>query len=355
MKKVIIFSLLCLVLSGCTSNTVVNIPQNAKPTSNIEENTDITTETPTSNEEETLLSRDKSTYNYDITYDMLARNPERYYNKPVKFTGVITQVAGTDDDGYVHIRLKVNDNNNSNLYVTYENGLLDFNLLENDNITIYGGFVDLVSYTSVLGSEVTVPYVHAVMIDFNKETSKKVDSSDIEVLKEYTYSDGFWYTYHFVVIKNNSDKDVAISTSTLAYKSDDSLISTANGSVEIIGAGATTIYYEGFETEEKIAYYETEMTIDEDPYYDCPMEDLTYVKTDIKEGAIFQVTNNGDKAVEFTEGFALFIKDGKVVSWESQYFTDDDYEIKPGKTISKQYSAYKEYDTVEFYLNGRID
>lgn len=189
----------------------------------------------------------------------------------------------------------------------------------------------------------------------NVETSKKVDSSDIEVLKEYTYSDGFWYTYHFVVIKNNSNKDVAISTSTLAYKSDDSLISTANGSVEIIGAGATTIYYEGFETEEEIAYYETEMTIDEDPYYDCPMEDLTYVKTDIKEGAIFQVTNNGDKAVEFTEGFALFIKDGKVVSWGSQFFTDDDYEIKPGKTISKQYSAYTEYDTVEFYLNGRID
>ena len=189
----------------------------------------------------------------------------------------------------------------------------------------------------------------------NAETSKKVDSSDIEVLKEYTYSDGFWYTYHFVVIKNNSNKDVAISTSTLAYKSDDSLISTANGSVDIIGAGATTIYYEGFETEEEIAYYETEMTIDENPYYDCPMSDLTYAKTDIKEGAIFQVTNNGTKSVEFVEGFALFFKDGKVVSWESQYFTDDDYEIKPGKTISKQYSSYTEFDSVEFYLAGRID
>lgn len=186
-------------------------------------------------------------------------------------------------------------------------------------------------------------------------TDSKVDSSDIEVLEEYTYSDGFWYTYHFVIIKNNSDKPVSISTSTLAYKSDDSLISTAEGSVDVIGGGATTIYYEAFETEEEIAYYETEMSIDEDSYYDCPMADLTYVKTDIEDGAIFQVTNNGTEPIDFVEGYALFIKDGKVVSWESQYFTDDDYEIKQNKTISKQFSAYKEFDTVKFYLRGRID
>lgn len=189
----------------------------------------------------------------------------------------------------------------------------------------------------------------------NEPTKKEVSSSDIEVLEEYTYSDGFWYTYHFVVIKNNSSKPVSISTSTLAYKSDDSLISTAEGEVNVIGAGATTIYYEAFETEEEIAYYETEMSIDENPYYDCPMADLTYVKTDIEDGAIFQVTNNGTEPIDFVEGYALFTKDGKVVSWESHYFTDDDSEIKPNKTISKQFSAYEKFDTVKFYLTGRID
>lgn len=185
-------------------------------------------------------------------------------------------------------------------------------------------------------------------------TDSEVNSSDIEVLEEYTYSDGFWYTYHFVIIKNNSDKPVSISTSSLAYKSDDSLISTAEGSVDIIGPDATTIYYEAFETEEEIEYYETEMSIDENPYYDCPMADLSYVKTDIEDGAIFQVTNNGTKPVDFVEGYVLFIKDGKVVYWESNYFTDDDSEIKPSKTISKQFSAYEEFDTIKFYLTGRI-
>ena len=188
-----------------------------------------------------------------------------------------------------------------------------------------------------------------------EETDNKVDSSSIEVLEEYTYSDGFWYTYHFVVIKNNSNKSVSISTSTLAYKSDNSLISAAEGSVDIIAPGATTIYYEAFETEEEIAYYETEMSIDTDVWYECGMSDLSYVMTEVADGAIFQVTNNGTKPIEFVEGYALFFENGKLVSWESQYFTDDDFEIKPDKTISKQFSAYTDFDNVKFYLRGRID
>ena len=185
-------------------------------------------------------------------------------------------------------------------------------------------------------------------------TEKPVTVSDIQILEEYTYSDGFWYTYHFVVVKNNSNKPVTISTSTLAYKSDGTLISVDEGYVDIVGSGCTTIYYEAFETTEEISYYDTEMTVDTDVWYECGLNGLSYAQTNIQDGAIFQVTNNGNKAVDFVEGYALFIKDGKVVSWESNYFTDDDSEIKVGKTISKQFSAYKEFDTVKFYLTGRI-
>lgn len=335
-----------------------------------------TTEDVTKTEPETLLSRDKNTYNYDITYEMLAREPKKYYNKAVKFTGTITQNAGVDDEGYVHIRINVNDDYNCNLYVTYEESILDFNLLENDNITIYGGFVDLASYTSIFGNEITVPYVHAVMIDLNnqdsdsetapitqqttqkptdKPTEKPVSVSDMQVIEEFTYCDGFWCTYHFVVIKNNSNKPVTISTSTLAYKNDGTLISVSEGYVDIVGPGCTTIYYEAFETTEEISSYDTEMTVDTDVWYECGLNGLTYKQSNIEDGAIFQVTNNGNKAVNFVQGYALFLKDGKIVGWESDYFTDDDYEIKAGKTISKQFSIYEEYDEIKFYLTGRID
>lgn len=186
-------------------------------------------------------------------------------------------------------------------------------------------------------------------------TQKPVTASNIQVLEEYTYSDGFWFTYHFVVIKNNNIKPVSISTSTLAYKSDGTLISVDEGHVDIVGPGCVTLYYEAFETTEDVSYYDTEMDVNTDVWYECGLNDLSYTQTDIKEGAIFQVTNNGNKPIDFVEGYALFFKGSELVNWESHYFSDDDFEIKPGKTISKQFTPYEEYDTIKFYLTGRID
>lgn len=71
MKKIIIFSLLCLVLSGCASNTVVNIPQTEPSIDNtvetteqiadfpIESENDVTTEEVT--QEETTTTQEETT------------------------------------------------------------------------------------------------------------------------------------------------------------------------------------------------------------------------------------------------------------------------------------------------------
>lgn len=64
-------------------------------------------------------------------------------------------------------------------------------------------------------------------------------------------------------------------------------------------------------------------------------------------------TNNGEDAAVFVKGYALFFKDGKLVDYEDTYFTDDNSEIKPKDTISKQMTVYDEFDTIEFYLDGR--
>jgi hypothetical protein len=188
-----------------------------------------------------------------------------------------------------------------------------------------------------------------------KPTQKPVSASNIQVLEEYTYSYGAWLTVHLVVIKNNNDKPVEISTSTLAYKSDGTLISVSNGTVDVVGSGCVTIYSEIFETEEEISYYDTELNVELEDWYECGLNDLSYTQTPVKDGAIFQVTNNGSKPIDFVQGYALFFKDNTLIGWSSEYFTDNDYNIKPGKTISKQISVYNEYDTVKFYLTGRID
>lgn len=176
---------------------------------------------------------------------------------------------------------------------------------------------------------------------------------EIEIIREYTYSDGFWYTYHFVVVKNISNVPLSIDTSTLAYADDGSLISVGNGSVIIIEPNCTTIYYEAFETTKNIARYETTREIEQETYYKYGTKNLSYTQTKIENGEIIQVTNNGTEPIEFVEGYLLYFKNGNIVGWSSNFFTDNDYEIKPGKTISQQYSIYEDYDTTELYLTGR--
>lgn len=179
-------------------------------------------------------------------------------------------------------------------------------------------------------------------------------SGDVEILAEYTYSDGIgWYTYHFMVIKNNTDKTVDVSTSSLAYGKDGSLVGADDADFDALGSGCVSVIYEAFEVDVEIDHYETELSFSKSKYYESVIQDLSYEQNNIDKGAVFKVTNNGDKAARFVEGYALFFLNGELVSFDSTYFTDDDLELKPMKSISKQITSYDNYDTIEFYLTGR--
>lgn len=183
----------------------------------------------------------------------------------------------------------------------------------------------------------------------------RTDFTDkIEIVSEYTLPDSIgWYTYHFMVVKNNSDETVDISTSSLAYSTDGKMVGADDGDFNALGAGCTSLMYESFDTDKEIGRFETTLKATKSEYYKSVIQDLDYVQNDIEGGAIFQVTNNGDEAAEFVEGHALFFSGDKIVDFAHAYFTDDDYELKPGKTISKQLDCYEDFDRIEFYLDGR--
>ena len=73
--------------------------------------------------------------------------------------------ADNGDPSY--IRLAVNSGYDSVLFVTFDPDIIDYNLLENDQVTVYG--VDLGEYTyeTVLGASVTIPWVQADMIEIS--------------------------------------------------------------------------------------------------------------------------------------------------------------------------------------------
>lgn len=186
------------------------------------------------------------------------------------------------------------------------------------------------------------------------ESEEISEGEDVEVLKEYTLSDGIgWYTRHFIVLKNNTNETVDISTSSLAYGEDGAMVGAANASFDALGAGCVSVLYEAFETDANIASYETDISTSPSKYYKSVIQDLSYVQNDLDGGAVFQVTNNGEDSADFVEGYALFFSGEELVGYESTYFVDDDSVLKSGKTISKQMTSYEDFDRIEFYLTGR--
>ena len=176
----------------------------------------------------------------------------------------------------------------------------------------------------------------------------------ITVVKEYTLPDGIgWYTRHFMVIRNDSNVTLNVNTSSLAYDSTGAIISAADSEFDALGAGCTSFVCEAFETDETIAKYNTTIKASQSKYYESVIDDISYVTNKIKDGAVMQVTNNGSKAAMFLKGNALFFKGGELVYYEQNYYVDDDSELKPGDTITKQVTCNKDFDSIEFYVDGR--
>ena len=184
--------------------------------------------------------------------------------------------------------------------------------------------------------------------------SDPTPKNNIQVVAEYTFQHGIGgYTSRFIIVKNNYDVTVDISTSSIAYDVNGNMLAANDGCVYAVGAGCTTILTELFETDKTIENYHTDISAEESRYYDSVIQNLSYTQNSIDNGAVIQVTNNGSVPAEFVEGYALFFKGNSLVDYDWTYFVDNDSEIKPGKTISKQMNCYEDFDRIEFYVTGQ--
>lgn len=102
-------------------------------------------------------------YETGITYDQLARTPNDYINKKVKFSGKVIQVL--EGDGDINIRLAVDGNYDNIILGEYDSSIVSSRVLENDTITIYGYSLGTTSYQSVMGGTITIPAVYIEKID----------------------------------------------------------------------------------------------------------------------------------------------------------------------------------------------
>lgn len=96
-------------------------------------------------------------YDTGITYEQLARTPDDYMLKKVKFSGKVIQVL--EDEDNTQIRLAVNDNYDTIIYIEYESNIVSSRVLEDDYITVSGVSMGLLSYKSTMGGTITIPSV----------------------------------------------------------------------------------------------------------------------------------------------------------------------------------------------------
>ena len=97
-------------------------------------------------------------YETGIAYNQLARTPNDYIGKKVKFYGKVIQVIeGTTE---TQLRLAIGGDYDSIIFCRVPKAkTTNMRILENDYITIYGTSLGLLTYESTLGSNITIPDV----------------------------------------------------------------------------------------------------------------------------------------------------------------------------------------------------
>lgn len=106
---------------------------------------------------------EKQSYETGITYEQLARTPDKHVNEKVKFEGKVIQVI----EGAVlnKLRFAVNSDYSHIVLITYSKDLVSSRILKDDILTVYGKSRGLSSYRSVLGTKITIPSIEAVEIE----------------------------------------------------------------------------------------------------------------------------------------------------------------------------------------------
>lgn len=157
--------------------------------------------------------------------------------------------------------------------------------------------------------------------------------------------------YVFLIVDNTSDFNLNIGAELKAYDSSGNIIAAKDTSQEAVESKTQTILK--FLLDEKFEKIEYELSADIEDYYTCIISDLSYESNSAKDKEIVTVTNNGQNTAKYVEANVLFFKGEELVYYNSEYFVDDDSELKAGDSITKEVYCSEEYDSFQIYFTGR--
>lgn len=301
----------------------------------------------------------------EFDYKTLARTPDDYKGKHIKLTVKVSQImqGGFLDKGEYY---RTYTNDEYDIWAGDEYLISDgrkdkgVKILEDDIVTVYGEFDGTRTMeralTGVKEDVLTVKAIYIELAEDSKGDTSELSGEELNKqidVKEYHYINSIGSAQYFLVLKNNSNETISVTINATAKDAEGKLIGAATGSEDAIPSGyevCVSCYFSDAENAESFEYM---LDAKKDKNYKPVIQDLSFEESRTDEKVIISCTNNGDDAAEFVEATALFFLNGELVYSDSTYITDDDSEIKPGKTIIKEMTSYKEYDDVKIYLSGR--
>lgn len=94
----------------------------------------------------------------EMNYRDVARNPEKHLGEKVVLRGTVVQVVGTKEATMI-LRLMLASGDV--VWINVKRGTVDFNVLEDDRLTVYATLRELKTYTSTQNQSITIPQADA--------------------------------------------------------------------------------------------------------------------------------------------------------------------------------------------------
>lgn len=105
------------------------------------------------------------------TFKEIARNPNSYKGKRAKITGEVIQVQQDGNEVVLRVNMTKQDGYYTDTIMAgyaYSDENED-RILEDDIVTIYGELYGTITYTSVMGADVTVPAIKTMYLDIENK------------------------------------------------------------------------------------------------------------------------------------------------------------------------------------------
>lgn len=236
-------------------------------------------------------------------------------------------------------------------------------ILEDDYVRVYARFDALADMKNVLNGaksqQVCLEVLYADIISEEEADMVTTDGQVIQVsdadfdVTEYI-NEGMFATDDYIVITNNSDYAVEVNGTATALDASGAAIGADDATLNVIGPKETSIFNFYFSDVKDVDNVDYKLSYRASRYTNI-VGDLSLDYSVSQKNVIINVTNNGSKTGEFVEATVLFFdSNNNLVYADTTYITDEDSEIKPGATITKQASSFEDFDHVEVYLEGRV-